>query len=153
MELIFNKQNISQTQKLAHTIASFSKKKNVIALSGELGSGKTFFTIEFCKSLGIHNSVSSPSYVLMNEYQYDDGVVNHFDLYRLSNPDECLELQIPEIFEDRITIIEWPEIAKDFLPQNTIFIHFEYEGIYRKISINAIGRDSDLDEITEAMLN
>jgi tRNA threonylcarbamoyladenosine biosynthesis protein TsaE len=103
---------------------------DVVALYGELGVGKTFFTRELCSFLEVRETVSSPSYVLMNEY---DGKfpIFHLDLYRLNAAEEVLELGIHELFEKGILIIEWPEIAEEFLPQNTIKIKFKFENSHR----------------------
>jgi tRNA threonylcarbamoyladenosine biosynthesis protein TsaE len=118
------------TTELAQVIAQSLRKGDVVALYGELGVGKTFFTRELCSFLEVRETVSSPSYVLMNEY---DGKfpIFHLDLYRLNAAEEVLELGIHELFEKGILIIEWPEIAEEFLPQNTIKIKFKFENSHR----------------------
>ena len=124
------------TETLAKTIAKQMTIGNVLALYGELGAGKTFFTQLLCKALGVQESVTSPSYVLMNEYE---GIVSiaHLDLYRLNSEDEVLELGLGDLFEDRLTIIEWPEIAERVLPSNTIKVFFELKNDYRKVRIES----------------
>ena len=109
---------------------------DVVALYGELGVGKTFFTQRLCNFLEVDEDVSSPSYILMNEYS---GIctIRHFDLYRLESEEEVLELGLHDLFEDAITIIEWPEIADEILPENTIHIYFEFVGEDRKVTIQS----------------
>lgn len=123
------------TINFAAELAKSVKKGDVLALYGELGVGKTFFTQHLCRSLGVTENVSSPSYVLMNEYEGELKIL-HLDLYRLDSSEEILELGLYELFEDAVTIIEWPEIAEDMLPKNTVHIHFEFAGSDRKVRIN-----------------
>ena len=118
----------------AKELAPKLKKGDVLALYGELGAGKTFFTQQLCKFLGVKENVSSPSYVLMNEY-LGNYIIHHLDLYRLDSAEEVLELGLHDLCDDAITIIEWPEIATGMLPQNTIHIHFEFIGSKRKVTI------------------
>jgi tRNA threonylcarbamoyladenosine biosynthesis protein TsaE len=113
-----------QTIDLAATIAAKVTQGDVIALYGELGAGKTFFTQALCRALGVQEYVSSPSYILLNEYQAAFPIA-HFDLYRLSSAEEALELGIPEIFEQCLTIIEWPGVAQELLPPDALHLYFE----------------------------
>lgn len=107
-----------------------------MALSGELGTGKTFFTQQLCRFLGIEENVSSPSYVLINLYK-GSIPVTHADFYRLTAWEEVLELGLDEMMENRITVIEWPEIAFDLLPENTLHIRFRFSGEAREATINS----------------
>ena len=118
----------------AKELAPLIKKGDVLALYGELGTGKTFFTQQLCKFLGVKENVSSPSYVLMNEYK-GTYTIRHLDLYRLDAAEEVLELGLYDLYEDAITIIEWPEIADVMLPENTIHIYFEFIDENRKVTL------------------
>ncbi len=122
------------TIEFAKELAPKLKKGDVLALYGELGAGKTFFTQQLCKFLGVKENVSSPSYVLMNEYQ-GHFIIRHLDLYRLDSVEEILELGLHDLYEDSITIIEWPEIAEGMLPENTIHIYFDFIDSNRKVTI------------------
>ncbi len=125
------------TIKLAEEIAPTLKKGDVIALFGELGTGKTFFTKHLCSFLGVTENVSSPSYVLMNEYK-GKFPIYHLDLYRLQSPEEVLELGMHEFLDTGLTIIEWPKLAENILPDNPISICFIFEDGYRKAEINSL---------------
>ncbi|MCD6177504.1 MAG: tRNA (adenosine(37)-N6)-threonylcarbamoyltransferase complex ATPase subunit type 1 TsaE [Candidatus Cloacimonetes bacterium] len=118
----------------AQELAPKLKKGDVLALYGELGTGKTFFTQQLCKSLGVTENVSSPSYVLMNEYM-GSFTIHHLDLYRLDAAEEVLELGLYDLYDEAITIIEWPEIADGMLPENAIHIYFEFIDTYRKVTV------------------
>lgn len=125
------------TRNLAEEFAKWVKPGDILALYGELGAGKTFFTQHLCKHLGVEENVSSPSYVLMNEYMGKFPIA-HLDLYRLGATEEVLELGLEEMFEDCLTIIEWPELAEPLLPEKTIRIKIKLIGEEREVSISGI---------------
>lgn len=123
-----------ETKKLAIELAKKTKKGSVLALYGDLGSGKTTFTRFFVEALGLKNRVQSPTFVVARKYGY----INHVDLYRLTDEKEAKDIGIEEILtdSDSITLIEWPEIIKNILPEKTIKIYFEYiDENTRKITI------------------
>ena len=124
------------TINLAKAIAPELKVGDVVALYGELGTGKTFLTQWICRFLGVKEYTSSPSYVLVNEY-IGKFPICHVDLYRLDSIDEVLELGIYEIFEKNLTIIEWAEKAKKLLPENTIHIWLEFENLHRNVKVQS----------------
>lgn len=122
-----------ETKELAFELAKNVKKGDTLALYGGLGSGKTTFTRYFVEALGINRRVQSPTFIVARKYGY----INHVDLYRLTSEVEALEIGIQEmIADDSITIIEWPEIIEELLPENCIKIYFEYiDENTRKITI------------------
>lgn len=92
--------------KLAKDIAKDLKSNTFILLNGDLGAGKTTFTKQLIKELGVTENVTSPSFNIMNQYRTDKYIINHMDAYRLRKGDE-IDMFI-EAFEDAITIVEWP---------------------------------------------
>jgi tRNA threonylcarbamoyl adenosine modification protein YjeE len=102
---------------------------NALALSGELGAGKTTFVRAIVRALhGSDVPVSSPTFIFRQRY---DGrpPIEHLDLYRIEGPEDAAELGLDEAFgPDRITIVEWPERLPDLLPPGTIRIRIDGAG-------------------------
>ena len=118
------------TKKLAFSVAEKMRPGNVLALYGGLGSGKTTFTQYLTRALNSTSRIQSPTFVLIRRYKCNmNGIenINHIDLYRLSDADEIADLGIEEILNEKNTlnIIEWPELAEGYLPENTLKIIFE----------------------------
>ncbi len=114
-----------ETQILGEKLGKTLKQGDVIALVGDLGTGKTCLTQGIARGIGIAPGevVNSPSYILINEY---NGVmpIYHIDLYRLENSEEIAELGLSEYIEgDGVCIIEWAERMADTLPDTCIKIH------------------------------
>jgi len=115
-----------ETRKLAADLAKKLKPGSVLALHGELGSGKTCFVQGLAEALEVEDIVNSPTYTIINEYR-GRLRINHVDLYRLKSEADVFGLGLEELLEgDGITAIEWPEKAASILPKNTIHIHFEF---------------------------
>lgn len=150
--------NFSETQKLGKEIAHDLINGGVIALYGDLGSGKTTFTQGLAMGLGIKKKIISPTFIIMRSYnlpviarpfgselmveeRYYEAIPKnffHIDLYRIKNEKDIEELGITEILNDpgNIVVIEWPEKIKNFLPAIRTEIFFEYlDENKRKIQI------------------
>jgi len=122
----------SKTQKLGE---DFSRKlsKNMIALYGDLGSGKTTFVQGLAKGLGIKKRIVSPTFIIIRSYVINNEKIKekyfyHIDLYRVEESDLNLALEIKEILNDKnnIVAIEWPEKIEKLLPINTLKVYFKY---------------------------
>ncbi len=113
----------NDTINFAKKLASQLHKKDIIVLSGELGSGKTKFTQGILAYFGLDDEISSPTFTIVNEYIKDDINIYHFDVYRLSDSSEFYEIGGEEYFENGICIIEWGEIIEDILPDDYIQIY------------------------------
>ena len=119
------------TVDLAATLAGVARVGDVIALSGELGAGKSVFARAFVRALsggpgGRRREVPSPTFTLAQAYDCDAGTVHHFDLYRLSKPEEAWELGIEDAFADGISLVEWPERLGAELPETRLRIAFSF---------------------------
>ncbi len=130
-----------QTQKIAVKLAKkiisegAGKHARVLALTGDLGSGKTAFTQGFIKSLGIKTHVLSPTFVIFRRYPIHkeaNGFKNifHFDLYRIQKPKEIIDLDFKKIIRDpeNIVLIEWPKAIMKYLPKDTICVELNHGG-------------------------
>ncbi len=120
-----------ETQKIAHKIAKKIKNGAILALIGDLGSGKTTFTQGFAKGLGIKEKVISPTFILMRQYSLPGSPkakLFHIDLYRFENIKEIESLGLNEIFSNpkNIILIEWAEKLGKLLPKQAVKIYFTH---------------------------
>ncbi len=112
----------------------------VYCLHGDLGTGKTVFTQGFAAGLGISEPVSSPTFTIIQIYEEGRLPFYHFDVYRISDPEEMYEVGLDEYLEgEGVCLIEWADLIEDLLPDNKIEIRIEKDldrGFdYRKITI------------------
>ncbi len=117
--------NEAATVACAQTLVGQIKPGQVIALSGELGAGKSVFARALMRALGVSDeALPSPTFALIQTYDGEGYKIAHMDWYRLDDANEIEMLGVRDYFEPPwITIIEWPERAPDLLPQNTIRFH------------------------------
>jgi tRNA threonylcarbamoyladenosine biosynthesis protein TsaE len=114
-----------ETMNVAERFAAQLESGELVALTGELGAGKTVFAKGLCHGLGCEQMVSSPSFTLVNIYQ-GIHMIFHLDCYRLVRPAEIEELDLKELFYPAgITIVEWAEKIKDYLPPRKWIVQFE----------------------------
>ena len=106
MELIYK---LSEIEKASNFVLK-NVNRDVILITGEVGTGKTTLIKEYCKLIGVEEIVNSPTYTLINEYQNKSGKIVHMDLYRVEDVKEINELGLFEYLDKNIVIIEWPEI-------------------------------------------
>jgi tRNA threonylcarbamoyladenosine biosynthesis protein TsaE len=126
------------TQHLGELIAKFIEAPTICYLNGDLGVGKTRLVRAIIQSLGYSGNVKSPTYTLVEPYQFEKVTAYHFDLYRLSDPEELEYLGIRDYFdESSIAFIEWPENGKGWLEQADISIELEFYDSGRRCSIQA----------------
>lgn len=127
MEVLSN--SLAETKKFAQVLALKLRAGDVLALHGDLGSGKTTFVGFLVAALGSIARVQSPTFVLLRKYGGGRLNVNHLDLYRIGSEAEVVDLGLDELVwePNAITVIEWPEVATNFLPPTTMHVHFEYK--------------------------
>lgn len=121
----FIAQNEEDTKNFAKKLATKLKSKDVVVLTGELGSGKTKFVEGFLSYYGLENEISSPTFTIVNEYNKNNINIYHFDVYRLEDTSEFYEIGGEEYFENGICLIEWGELIEDALPKDYIHIVFK----------------------------
>jgi tRNA threonylcarbamoyladenosine biosynthesis protein TsaE len=149
MEYKIAVKNELDTIELAQNIESEKFPNMVICLNGELGSGKTVFTKAFASAMEVKESVTSPTFSIIKEYN-GDLALYHMDVYRLDGNTDGIGIE--EYFtKGGIVIIEWADTIKDILPKERLDIKFTVTGENkRNIVINACG--SMYEELCEAVL-
>jgi len=142
-KVVFQTKSTSETIRIGKSIGSLLMSGDVVALVGELGTGKTQFIKGLATGVGVGKPtyISSPSFTLINEYA---GKVPfyHIDLFRLKSEREAEELGLEEYFKGGgITAIEWADKMPSFLPQEMLWIHIRYTGKHtRSFEIIAKGK-------------
>ena len=132
----------THTAALAARIAAVAAPGDIVALKGDLGTGKTAFARAFIRARGNQGEVPSPTFTLVQLYDAGPTVIWHFDLYRIRAPEEAWELGIEDAFIEGISLIEWPERLGPLLPQRRLELSFAFgdEPGARRIAIDP-GKD------------
>jgi tRNA threonylcarbamoyladenosine biosynthesis protein TsaE len=113
--------SLSDTWRLAADVTALLPRGGVIALSGDLGAGKTAFVQGVARALGIARPVTSPTFTLVGDYAGPGGRLVHMDLYRMTGPDDLLTIGFPDYLESgAIVAVEWPERAGDLIPPDAV---------------------------------
>src|SRR5690242_11670525 len=124
------------TLALGARLAGAAVRGDVFALAGDLGAGKTTLARGFIRALTTpEEEVPSPTFTLVQTYDTPKGMVWHFDLYRLEDPEEAWELGIEEAFADGISLVEWPERLGALLPARRRAVSLELAGAGRRARI------------------
>ena len=115
--------SLQQLPEIAKEVLQFSKHK-VVLFYGEMGVGKTTLIKEIVKQLGVLDTVSSPTFSLVNEYHSQKGdKVYHFDFYRIDNEEEAMDMGIEEYFySNNWCLVEWPNKVENLLPLESVII-------------------------------
>ena len=129
--------NEKNTLELGENISTHLVAGLLIFLRGDLGAGKTTLARGLITGLGHNGSVKSPTYCLIEQYEFDVFTLNHFDLYRFINPNEWLASGFQEYINSYdVTLIEWPEKSAEFLPKPDLEIELLYKNESRIVHIN-----------------
>ena len=122
------------TARLGQWFATRLQAGDCLLLEGQIGAGKSHFARAFIQArLGRAEDVPSPTFTLVQTYQADIEIW-HADLYRLSHPDEVLELGLEEAFDSAICLIEWPDRLGSLLPKGALRLRFALEGEGRRVA-------------------
>ena len=136
MEVIFKLEAI---QEAAATFLTAATTKKIVAFYGEMGAGKTTFIHALCQAMGVTDSISSPTFSIINQYSTAAGkTIYHMDLYRLKNETEAINAGVEDcLYSGNICLVEWPEKAPDIFPDDTLQVIITLiDGNTRKLNFN-----------------
>lgn len=128
----------AETRALGEKLASRLKAGDVVVLEGELGAGKSELARGIARGLGVTETVTSPSFTILNVYESGRCPLYHFDWYRLESEEELYELGMDEYLGgDGIAVVEWAERCPEAVPENVLRIRLEVTGgENRRITVN-----------------
>ena len=141
----FNSKSEKETFRIASALAQKIKVGAVVALLGNLGSGKTTFAKGFAMGLNITEHVGSPTFKIISEYVGHPHNLYHVDSYRLEGENDFLKIGGEELLNQKkgVTLIEWANLIKGILPKETIFVYFKrsLKKNTRQIRIEGLGNE------------
>lgn len=116
--------SLQELDAIAKVVLQKFSGTRIFGLQGTMGAGKTTFIQSFCRALGVDDVVNSPTFSIVNEYRTaNNEPVFHFDLYRIKSPAELFDIGFEEyLYSDAYCLIEWPLLAGNLLPEETVFI-------------------------------
>jgi tRNA threonylcarbamoyladenosine biosynthesis protein TsaE len=120
----------------AKELLTMAGDARVFIFFGDMGSGKTTLIKELCRTLGCKDNLSSPTYSIINQYDYENGKIFHFDLYRLKTAAELLDLGIEEyLTSGSYCFFEWPELVEEMLEPPYLKIVIETNELARELHV------------------
>lgn len=132
----------SDLTEVADALMPMLGQHSIVCFEGEMGAGKTTLIKVICKLLGVQDSMSSPTFSIVNEYRDGDGkAIYHFDFYRIEQISEALDIGVDEYFySGDLCLIEWPERIKELIPEQHLEISIKLVGdIGREITLSPYG--------------
>ena len=150
MEYKYTSRSVKDTIRIAEDLESEKFPNMVICLYGELGSGKTVFTKGFANAMEIEDTITSPTFNIIKEYNSGELPLYHMDVYRLEETDESVGIE--DYFnKSGVTIIEWADIIKDRLPEKRLDIKFKFIDEDKRILV-FIPYGDEYEELCSAVL-
>ena len=124
MELVFD---LDEIENAAKNFLRIAKDYRVFAFSGQLGAGKTTFISALCKQLGVTETISSPTYSIIQEYaDGENNSIYHIDLYRIKSREEAIDAGIEDCINGKeLCMVEWPEKEPSLFPEKTLYTTLE----------------------------
>ena len=111
--------SLDSIREAARTFISNIGERKVFAFYGNMGAGKTTFIKAVCEELGVEDVITSPTFAIVNEYQGAEGLIYHFDFYRIKKLEEVYDMGFEDYFySGALCFIEWPELIEEVLPHD-----------------------------------
>ena len=134
MELLNKKYGLNELPQIAKALIDLFDDFKVITFEGEMGAGKTTLISYICKELGVKELVSSPTFSIINEYQYikdsKPTSIFHIDLYRLKGDEEAMDAGIEDcLYSGKLCFVEWPQRISAIMPDRLLTISLDYDGV------------------------
>ena len=137
--MIIEVADASAMEQLGSEFSSYCPNGSLIYLQGELGTGKTTWVRGFLRGFGYTGNVKSPTYTLVEPYQFNGRQIYHFDLYRLEDPQELETIGLRDYLDGQgICLVEWPEKAKGVLVTPDLWLRIDYLQTQRRVEIEAL---------------
>ncbi len=121
---------LEEYQQAAREFISQMQGARIFAFYGKMGSGKTTLIKSICEELGVEDSINSPTFAIVNEYEdREHRTIFHFDFYRIKSLEEVYNMGYEEyVYSDAICFMEWPELIEELLPEETTKVYIEENG-------------------------
>lgn len=136
---VYETYSSSETENIAYKLGKNAKAGDIVCLSGDLGTGKTVFSKGFARGLGIEETITSPTFTIMNQYE-GRLTLYHFDVYRLAGEDDMEDAGCEDFFySGGVCLVEWAELAGGIIPRGALWVRIEKDletdCDYRRISV------------------
>jgi tRNA threonylcarbamoyladenosine biosynthesis protein TsaE len=142
MRILLSAPTAEDTRAIGGAVASLLRPGDAIALTGDLGAGKTTLVHGVARALGYEGPVASPTFTLVREYRTPRLTVLHADVYRLDRMQEVVDLELEELLEDSgVLLVEWGDAVETLLPEDHLVVELTVpgEGEERAVSIRPVG--------------
>lgn len=118
--------SLDRIAEAARSFVAHIGERRLFAFYGDMGAGKTTFIKAICDELGVTDTVSSPTFAIVNEYNSANGPIYHFDFYRINSISEVMDLGFDDyVNSGHLCLMEWPELIEDLMPDDTVRVHIE----------------------------
>ena len=140
-EMVLECSDLADLDALAFEVLSFAGERKIWLIEGEMGAGKTTFVKAVCQAIEVEDTVSSPTFPIINEYYSAQGPVYHFDFYRIKDLEEATQTGCEDYFySNEFCFIEWHEIVKPLLPDKGLVVRITVKSDNtRELQLNKYG--------------